>query len=190
MHTIPASCPIGTSAIRATLISSPTSTQRSGGIAYAPPRQSADATRRGVPGRTGARPPCGQPGNPASRRGQPPPCSTCSPAPSLRDTLAALVKGHRSWKIRSLSRGKVRITFTAPGAGTLAARLSKGRTVLASGSHRYGRAGKGTVTLKLSRKGKRALRRARKVTATLKKLIFTPRGGRATSASGKVTLRR
>ena len=136
----------------------------------------------------GARPPCGQPGNPAPCGGQPP-CSTCSPAPSLRDTLAALVKGHSKLKIRSLSRGKVRITFTAPGAGTLAARLSKGRTVLASGSHRYARAGKGTVTLKLSRKGKRALRRARKVTATLK-LTFTPRGGRATSASGKVTLRR
>jgi hypothetical protein len=45
------------------------------------------------------------------------------------------------------------------------------------------------VTLKLSRKGKRALRRARKLTATLT-LTFTPRGGQATKASGKVSLRR
>jgi hypothetical protein len=139
----------------------------------------------------GPRPPCAQPGNPAPCGGPPPPpppCSTCGP-PTLRQTLAALVKSHSKLTIRLLRRGKVRIAFTAPGAGTLAARLSKGRTVLAGGSHRYARAGKGSVTLKLSRKGKRALRRARKLTATLT-LTFTPRGGQATKASGKVSLRR
>jgi hypothetical protein len=141
----------------------------------------------------GPRPPCAQPGNPAPCGGPPPPpppppCGSCGPAPSLRDALAALVRSHSAIRIRALSRG-VRIAFTAPGAGTLAARLSKGRTVLASGSHRYAGAGKGTVTLKLSRKGKRALRRARRMTATLT-LTFTPRVGQASSASGKVTIRR
>jgi hypothetical protein len=138
----------------------------------------------------GPRAPCGQPGNPVSCGGPPPPpppCGTC--APSLHDALAALVKGHAKLKIRTLQRGGVRIAFTAPGAGTLSARLGKGRTVLASGSRRYTRAGKGTVTLKLSRKGKKALRRARKLTATLT-LTFKPRSGSATSASGKVALRR
>jgi hypothetical protein len=106
-----------------------------------------------------------------------------------RQTLAALVKSHSKLTIRVLRRGKVRIAFTAPGAGTLAARLSKGRTVLAAGSHRYARPGKGSVTLKLSRKGKKALRRARKLTATLT-LTFRPRSGAAISASGKVSLRR
>ena len=140
----------------------------------------------------GPRPPCAQPGNPAPCGGPPPPppppCGSCGPPPSLRDALAALVRRHSAIRIRALSRG-VRIAFTARGAGTLAARLSKGRTVLASGSHRYAGAGKGTVTLKLSRKGKRALRRARRMTATLT-LTFTPRVGQASSASGKVTIRR
>jgi hypothetical protein len=138
----------------------------------------------------GPRAACGQPGNPVACGGPPPPpppCGTC--APSLHDTLAALVKGNAKLKIRTLQRGRVRLAFTAPRAGTLSARLSKGRTVLAGGSHRYARAGKGTVTLTLSRKGKKALRRARKLTATLK-LTFTPRGGKATSVSGKVALKR
>jgi hypothetical protein len=144
----------------------------------------------------GPRPPCGQPGNPAacpppacslaSLRCTPPPCATC--APSLHDMLAVLVNTHSKLRIRALRRG-VRIAFTASGAGLLTARLSKGRTVLAGGSHRYARAGKGSVTLKLSRKGKKALRRTRRLTATLT-LTFTPRGGRATRASGRVVLRR
>ena len=99
------------------------------------------------------------------------------------------MRSHSALKVRALTRGTVRVSFRAPGEGTLAARLSKRRTVLASGSHRYSRAGKGSVTLKLSRKGKRALRRARKLTATLT-LAFTPPGGEATRVSGKVALRR
>jgi hypothetical protein len=67
--------------------------------------------------------------------------------------------------------------------------LAKKATVLASGRHVYRAAGKGSLTLKLTKKGKRQLRHARRVKATLK-ASFTPQGGRATTVSRSVTLKR
>jgi hypothetical protein len=61
--------------------------------------------------------------------------------------------------------------------------------VLASGRHVYAAAGKGTLTLKLSKKGKKALRRARSAKLTLS-ISFTPKGERATTVKKSLTLKR
>jgi hypothetical protein len=153
-----------------------------------------------APVNPGPRPGCGNPGNPAACGG-PPPCPGCNPPPcctppgpslaaQLRGLLGTQAKALKKLKLRGLrKRGAVKIKFTAPGAGLLAMKLTRKSTVLAGGRHRYAAAGKGTLTLKLSKKGKRAVRTARKLKVMLS-ATFTPRGGKAVSARKTVQLKR
>jgi hypothetical protein len=146
----------------------------------------------------GPRPACGNPGNPAACQGPPcttcgPPCTTCSQGGTLKDQLRALLgreaKALAKLKLRGLIKRGLKVTFTAPGPGTLSMKLAKKSSVLASGRHVYTAAGKGTLTLKLSKKGKKVLRHARKAKLTLT-ASFTPKGGKATTVKQSLTLKR
>ncbi|HEX8101895.1 MAG TPA: hypothetical protein VF533_04745, partial [Solirubrobacteraceae bacterium] len=66
--------------------------------------------------------------------------------------------------------------------------ITTGRRVLARGSAKRATAGKVTVALRATARGRRALR-ARRVKAKLR-LRFTPRGGAAVTRSAAVKLRR
>jgi hypothetical protein len=148
-----------------------------------------------APVNRGPRPPCGNPGNPTACSTPPPTC--CSPASlKLGGFLSAEAKALGKLKIRGpLKKRKVKVSHTAPVAGTLALKLTTGgtaaakATTLASGRAVFAAAGKKTVVLKLSKKGVRVLRHKRKLKATLR-ATFTPKGGAAVSARKPVTLRR
>jgi len=110
--------------------------------------------------------------------------------------LGAEAKALKKLKIRGLLRKhQVKLTFTAPAPGALALRLTtssaaaKKATVLATGRAVFAAAGKKTVVLKLSSKGKKVLRHKRKLKATLS-ATFTPKGGAAISAKRSVSLKR
>ena len=147
----------------------------------------------------GARPGCGNPGNPVACQGPTPPPSCCSPAnvkAKLSSLLAAEVKALKKLKIHGLLRKRrVKVSFTAPVPGTLALKLTtsgaaaKKATLLASGRASFAAPGKKTVVLKLSKKGARLLRHKRRLKATLN-ATFRPKGGSATSAKKKVSLKR
>jgi hypothetical protein len=148
-----------------------------------------------APVNRGPRPPCGNPGNPTACSTPPPTC--CSPASlKLGGFLSAEAKALGKLKIKGpLKKRKVKVSHTAPVAGTLALKLTTGgtaaakATTLASGRAVFAAAGKKTVVLKLSKKGVRVLRHKRKLKATLR-ATFTPKGGAAVSARKPVTLRR
>jgi hypothetical protein len=160
----------------------------------------------------GPRPPCGNPGNPTAcdvervcpacegdqrerEQGKP----VLDPA-ALRRAIGGFARsatrGLARLGIRGLQRKRrLTIAFSAPTAGTLTARLSasgasaRGATVLASGRHVYASDGKAKLTLKLTRKGAKALRRVRRLRATLK-VSFTPSGSRAISTTSNFRLKR
>jgi hypothetical protein len=148
----------------------------------------------------GARPGCGNPGNPVACN---PNCPTCGPGPGtdLKKKLAAFLAAEAK-KLRKLGvhglRHKKRtvLTYAADQAGKFAVRFTgtpivraSRASLLASGKHTFAAAGSAHVTMKLTRKGARALRRAKGVRGSLK-ATFTPAGGAPTSASKTVRLRR
>ena len=143
----------------------------------------------------GARPACGNPGNPAACPTPTPPC--CSPASlKLGGLLGAEAKALKKLKIGGLLRKrKVKVSYTAPAAGTLALKLTttgaaaRKATVLAAGRAVFAAAGKKAVVLKLSSKGAKVLRHKRKLKGTLS-ATFTPNGGAAISAKRSVSLKR
>ena len=155
----------------------------------------------------GPRPPCGNPGNPTCPATQPPPvCGTCPrPDPvidavdirsALRDLARNATRGFVRLRISGLLRKRrLTIEFTAPSAGTLAARLtatgiSASRAiVLASGRRAYSAPGNARFAIKLTRKGAKALKRVRRLRATLR-VSFTPSGAKAISTTSRVRIRR
>jgi hypothetical protein len=155
----------------------------------------------------GPRPACGNPGNPSSCPGpHPPQCVSCPQPDSKVDRAAVsralgafaknVTRGLGRLKIRGLLRKRrLTIEFTAPAAGTLAARLittgtsPRRATVLASGRRVYGTAGKARLTIKLTNQGRKRLRKARRLAATLN-VSFTPSGAKAISTTSRVRLKR
>jgi len=159
----------------------------------------------------GPRPPCGNPGNPGNPTCSQPPCVSCQPpcvsceppcvsCAALRSALNGFAKnvtrGLARLKIRGLLRkGRLSVAFTAPSPGTLAARLTatgasaRRATLLASGRHVYKAAGKAKLTVKLTAKGRKRLRKARRLRGSLK-VSFTPRGATAISVTSPVRLKR
>jgi hypothetical protein len=145
----------------------------------------------------GPRPPCGNPGNPAACPAPGPVC--CSPADfksKLNLLLAAEVKALKKLKIGGLlKKRQVKVSFTAPSPGTLTLKLTtsaaaaKKSTALATGRAAFATAGKKTVVLKLSSKGKKVLRHKRRLKGTLT-ATFKPSGGAAVSAKRSVSLKR
>lgn len=90
---------------------------------------------------------------------------------------------------RLLSRGWFRAGYRASGPGTLTIRLTKGRTVLAAARRGVHRAGRVSVPVKLTKAGRRTLRKAKRVRAKLT-VSFAPRKGKRSSSSRVLTLKR
>lgn len=152
----------------------------------------------------GARPPCGNPGNPAiCPDGTCPTCDggggggTGDLRKKLTALLAAEAKTLGRLGIRGLLRRKrTRIAYEADGPGTLALRLTGSpaagasrASLLAKGGHVFAAASRAQIAMKLTRKGTRVLRRAARVRASLR-ATFTPAGGAPVTASRKIRLKR
>ena len=154
----------------------------------------------------GPRPSCAQPGNPTICPPEEIVCAACERDERTLDRAALLgsLTGFARNATRALARLKISgvlrkrtisITFHAPAAGTLAARLTTTgtsalrATVLAAGRRVYTAAGNAKLTIKLTAQGRKRLRRARRVKATLK-VSFTPGGARAISTTRQVRLKR
>ena len=98
--------------------------------------------------------------------------------------------------IRGLLRQR-RLTpgFTAPAAGTLAVTLTtraasaRRATVLAGGRRAYRAAGKAKVTIKVTKKGRKRLRSARRLRASLS-VSFKPTGAKAISTTIRTRIKR
>jgi hypothetical protein len=144
----------------------------------------------------GPRPACGNPGNPVCPQPSPSPTPTPTPHTDTGDARHALdaLLGRGATTLRRLGlRGlrrhkRVALPFNAPSAGALAVQLRGGTTVLASGRLVYTAPGRRTVAVKLTRRGIRALRHARRLRVTVR-AAFTPVGGTATRRSRALTLR-
>jgi hypothetical protein len=156
----------------------------------------------------GPRPQCGNPGNPTCPPRPPVPCGSCTPpnpeidAAAIRRALAGFAtKATRAFarlKISGLLRKRrIAIEFTAPAAGTLAARLTatgasasaRRATLTASGRRVYPSAGTAKLAIKLTGRGRKRLRGARRLKATLK-LSFAPSGAKAISTTRNLRLTR
>lgn len=114
----------------------------------------------------------------------PPPVVT-APQPTLEQILQALFA-------QSFATAGFSPSFTAPVAGKLVVRWfsrTRRKVLLAKGSRAYTAAGAGKVKMKLTKKGKRILRKGRKVKITLK-ATFTPAGGKPVSFSRRTTVKR
>jgi len=150
----------------------------------------------------GARPGCGNPGNPTACPG-PTPTPTPTPGPSpapgpkvnvahqLHALLSTMVRGLKRLAIHGLlHKRRLSVTFTAPAAGRLTATLSStGRhpVALAAGRVVFAQARKRTVTLTLTRAAAARLRHARRISCTLT-IRFAPANGQASSIKSAVTL--
>ena len=100
----------------------------------------------------------------------------------LRKSRQAKVKG-----VDALRAGTVRMTGHAGGSGKGSAAK---RVSVLSGKRKFTKSGKGTLTFKLTKKGRRLLRGKRTLTITLR-ASFTPANGKKTSAKArKVTIKR
>jgi hypothetical protein len=147
----------------------------------------------------GPRPACGNPGNPVCPQPSPTPSPTptphagCCAAADVRRALDSLL-GRSATALRRLGLHGLRrhkrlaLPFTAPGAGALAVQLRGGGKVLASGRLVFTAAARRSVAVKLTRRGARALRHARRLRVTLR-AAFTPAGGTATRRSRALTVR-
>jgi hypothetical protein len=159
----------------------------------------------------GARPGCGNPGNPTpcapSCVGCGPcttcggPCTTCGGTADLKKKLTAFLgaeaRALRRLGIRGLRRRKrTGVAYEADQAGVLAVRFTgtataaaSRATLIAKGRRAWTAPGRARLVLKLTRRGARVLRRAQRVRGSLK-ATFTPTGGNATSATKGIRLRR
>jgi molybdenum-dependent DNA-binding transcriptional regulator ModE len=92
-------------------------------------------------------------------------------------------------KLGRLRRGKLSIRVTCPGSCRVKARLISGRTVVASRSRT--RLGGGTVTLrpKVTKKGRKLIKRHRRLTMTLA-VDVTDDQGRTTTLARVLRFRR
>jgi hypothetical protein len=134
-----------------------------------------------------------------------PVCCAIDPASLLPARLNSLLsQGAKSLarlRIRGvLRRGGFTVTFNAPMAGTLAVRLTTGagagrsarmsrQTTIANGRRVFSAPGKATFKVKLTKPGKKLLRRAKRLRATLG-ATFTPKTGNRATAKKGLTLRR
>ena len=101
------------------------------------------------------------------------------------DLATVEARGFTLKRIRALAAGKESVAATV-----LRRRQGKtSRVTVARGSRTFARRASATVRLKPTRTGKKLLRRASRITLTVK-ATFAPRTGRRVSASFKVTLKR
>ena len=139
----------------------------------------------------GARPSCGNPGNPTVCKKEPPPPHPVNLGHRLGSLLASCAGALKRMAIHGLLRKhKLTLSFEAPGAGTLVLGLTttgKHPVLVASARVVFRAGGKRNVVLTLTNKGRGALRHARSLRTRLK-VTFTPRGARGTASTTGVTL--
>jgi hypothetical protein len=130
------------------------------------------------------------------RRGGTTPPGTTITAAQIRALLRTEITPHgkRGRIPRLLDGGGYRLAFRALTAGTAKVRwyrIRKGRKpiLIASGKQRFAAAGVATLTVKLTRAGRRRLRHAKRLRLTAKGTFTRPAGG-AVSAARRFTLRR
>jgi hypothetical protein len=92
-------------------------------------------------------------------------------------------------KPKSRSNGSLVLTVKVPAAGTLTARGVGRRTPIRPARVKTKKAATVKLTLRLSKVGKKLLRKKRRVKAKAK-LAFTPVGGKAQRSTRTLTLRR
>ena len=100
-----------------------------------------------------------------------------------RRPIARLLSRTFTVRLRSLTAGRLVASYATIGA------RARGAAVLARGTRTVTRAGRHSVTLRLTRAGRAALRRARRLRVRLT-IGFTPAGGRALTRSRAVTIKR
>ena len=88
----------------------------------------------------------------------------------------------------SLRRGR-KVTVTVPSAGRLAATARRRGRTIAKAPARPVRAGRQSLTLRLTRAGRRTLARGRSAKVTIR-VVFTPRAGRAQTTTVSARLKR
>lgn len=89
---------------------------------------------------------------------------------------------------KALKRGFV-VDVAAPGKGKVSVVATRAGKTVAKGAAKASKATKVAVKLRFTKKGKRALRRAKKATLTLK-VTFTPAKGRKVTARHRISLKR
>jgi hypothetical protein len=92
-------------------------------------------------------------------------------------------------RIGALLERAYRLHFRALTAGTAKVEWYRGRKLIASGRRSYAAVGRGTISIKLTAAGRRALRHARHLSLTAKG-SFTPAPDPPVSAARTFTLRR
>jgi PKD domain len=114
---------------------------------------------------------------------------SASSSARLRSALATTIARLRRGRLRGLARAKaVRVAFRAPGTGRLWLRVTSGGRRLASASGRCPRAGRRTVSARVTPRARAMLRRrALRLTVSV---AFRDGHGRVSRRSGRVTLRR
>ena len=121
--------------------------------------------------------------------GTPTPNPTPNPPPVVKATMTKAL-------LRKALRPRFSFAFTTPVAGTLAVRWYSIKTrtrkkvfLLASGRHKFTGPGTARIKMKLTKKGKRILRKGNRV-KVLAKAKFTPLSGKALTVSRRITVRR
>jgi hypothetical protein len=145
----------------------------------------ADDTKLIVPG--GTLPDWGPAGVPTARPGRPGGGSgadTGKPGGATTPGAALPVRVSRA----SLRRG-FKVVVTAPGPGTIRATAAKRRKKVASGARRVKHAGRTTVRLRFTSRGRRSVRRAGRLRLSLK-VSFAQPGQRVQRRTVKVTVTR
>ncbi len=127
----------------------------------------------------GARPSCGNPGNPTVCKKEPPPPHLVSLGHRLGSLLASCAGALKRMAIHGLLRKhKLTLSFEAPGAGTLVLGLTttgKHPVLVASARVVFRAGGKRNVVLTLTNKGRGALRHARSLRTPAEGHIHAPR---------------
>jgi hypothetical protein len=148
-----------------------------GGGAIPPPGQ-AGGTGNGAPHQPGAP---GDPSSPANGTQGAGPTGAETTAPRLRIGARAL----------AFTAGRARVAITVGRASTVTATLRRGATTLATATATVRHAGAASLTLKLTRAGTGALRRARGRMRASLTVVARPRlGGTATTVKKTVTVSR
>jgi hypothetical protein len=106
----------------------------------------------------------------------PPPCPTCKPAVKLTATLSRIT----TQRMRTLQRKGLPVKVTCSAACRLSASLKLKRTVLGTASKRLARRGTASFTVRLSRKGARALTHAHRPTLALSVAVTDSAGKKKT----------
>jgi hypothetical protein len=92
-------------------------------------------------------------------------------------------------KLKAALRKGLKVSVTVPSAGKLSATAAKKGKTVAKAAKKSVKAGKQSITLKFTKKARRALARSRSVTLTIK-VTYAPKGGAAKTTSQAVTLKR